>query len=64
MSCPSGKRIYGNERVAARAVNVARDRGELPPMRHYFCPLCDHWHLSKKHRVPPTPSAHADAVSA
>jgi hypothetical protein len=50
--CPSGKRIYGNERVASRAVTEAAKRGELPPMRHYICPECGHWHLSRKRRPP------------
>jgi hypothetical protein len=52
MTCTSGKRIYGNERVANRAVTEAAKRGELPPMRHYACPECGHWHLSRKRRPP------------
>jgi hypothetical protein len=47
-TCSTGKRIYWEEHLAARAVNVARDRGELPPMRHYMCPHCARWHLSSQ----------------
>lgn len=49
-NCPTGKRIYWKERLACRAVTEAAKRGELPPMRHYKCPECDWWHLSKKSR--------------
>lgn len=46
--CPTGKRIYWHERLAVRAVNKARDRGELLPLRHYVCDKCGRWHLSRK----------------
>jgi hypothetical protein len=46
--CPSsGKRVYYKEHLASRAVSFAATRGELPPMRHYKCPECGWWHLSK-----------------
>jgi hypothetical protein len=48
--CPTGKRIYWEERLANRAVSKAATRGELPPMRHYLCPYCCRWHLSSQHR--------------
>lgn len=46
--CPSGKLIFGKERLANRAVTNAAKRGELPPMKHYRCDLCNHWHLARK----------------
>jgi hypothetical protein len=49
-TCPTGKRVYWHERLANRAVQKARERGELPPMRHYLCPECGRWHLSRKDR--------------
>jgi hypothetical protein len=48
--CPTGKRIYWEERLANRAISKAQTRGELPQMRHYLCPHCDRWHLSRKRR--------------
>jgi hypothetical protein len=50
--CASGKRVFYEERLANRAVSRAETRGELPPMRHYACPLCGYWHLSRKARAP------------
>jgi ssDNA-binding Zn-finger/Zn-ribbon topoisomerase 1 len=50
ISCPTGKRIYWKERLANRAITEAAKRGELPPMRHYQCPECGYWHLSRKDR--------------
>lgn len=44
----TGKRIYYAERLAIRAVTKAMLRGELPRLRHYPCPDCGHWHLSRK----------------
>lgn len=49
--CPSGKRVYWTERLATRAVNVALERGELAPLRHYRCPDCDRWHLARKNKL-------------
>lgn len=46
--CSNGKRIFWTERLANRAVTNAGKRGELPPMRHYACPDCGYWHLSRK----------------
>jgi DNA-directed RNA polymerase subunit RPC12/RpoP len=46
----TGKVIFGNQRVANRAVSRAATRGELPPMRHYQCPTCGYWHLARKRR--------------
>ena len=48
--CSTGKRIYGREFLANRAITNAAKRGELPPMRHYKCPECGHWHLARKHK--------------
>lgn len=48
--CVTGKRVFYAERLASRAVTEAAKRGELPPMRHYACPDCGYWHLSKKTR--------------
>jgi hypothetical protein len=45
---PTGKRPYGSERVVTRAVNKARERGQMRPLRHYRCPHCEHWHLATK----------------
>lgn len=49
-ACSSGKRMFGSQRAANRAVTNAAKRGELPPMRHYLCDECGHWHLSRKKR--------------
>jgi hypothetical protein len=46
----SGKRTYFKERLANRAITEADKRGELPRLRHYRCPHCGYWHLSRKHR--------------
>lgn len=46
-ACPTGKRIYYNERLANRAIAM---RGELPTLRHYPCPTCGWWHLARKRR--------------
>ena len=53
-ACATGKRVYYSERLATRAVNVAGQRGELPPMRHYPCQVCGWWHLARKVPVPST----------
>jgi hypothetical protein len=50
-SCPTGKRVYYQERLANRAITEAAKRGELPTMRHYQCPECGWWHLSRKARL-------------
>jgi predicted RNA-binding Zn-ribbon protein involved in translation (DUF1610 family) len=50
--CPSGKRTYYKERAATRAITVAAKRGELDPLRHYLCPECGKWHLSRVRRSP------------
>lgn len=44
--------MYGSQRVAQRAVDVAANRGELPPMRFYLCPECKHWHLARRKPLP------------
>lgn len=66
--CSSGKLMFGNERSANRAVQRARERGEIGPLRHYLCPRCKHWHLARKETArlssgPPTvqPSTSASA---
>jgi hypothetical protein len=46
--CPTGKLPYFKERLANRAVTEAIRRGELGQLRHYQCPECGWWHLSRK----------------
>lgn len=50
--CVSGKRVYYAAKLANRAITEAAKRGELPTMRHYACPHCGWWHLSRKNRLP------------
>ena len=50
--CETGKRIYWKEHLANRAITEALKRGEIGPLRHYACPVCERWHLSRKNRVP------------
>lgn len=50
--CTTGKRIYFKERAANKAITEASKRGELLQLRHYRCPECGYWHLSRKHRPP------------
>lgn len=49
--CPTGKRVYYEQHLANRAITRASKRGELEPLRHYSCPVCGWWHLSRKHRA-------------
>lgn len=46
--CPTGKLPYFKERQANRAITKALERGETGQLRHYKCPHCEWWHLSKK----------------
>jgi predicted RNA-binding Zn-ribbon protein involved in translation (DUF1610 family) len=48
--CATGKRIYFKERSANKAITEALKRGELSQLRHYACPVCGYWHLSRKDR--------------
>lgn len=50
MPCSSGKRVYGDERLANRAISKAFERGEMPPLRAYKCPECGYWHLATNKR--------------
>lgn len=46
--CTTGKLVYYRERLANRAITEAAKRGELDQLRHYPCPECGWWHLSRK----------------
>ena len=48
---PTGKVIYWSEKTATKAITKALARGELEQLRHYRCPACGRWHLSRKNRV-------------
>jgi hypothetical protein len=48
--CTTGKLIYYKERLANRAITEAAKRGELSQLRHYKCPACGYWHLSREDR--------------
>jgi hypothetical protein len=46
--CTSGKLTFRDEASANRAVQRALVRGEIRPLKHYHCPLCNLWHLATK----------------
>lgn len=46
--CTTGKRVYYKARLANRAITENEKRGELARLRHYPCPECGWWHLSRK----------------